>query len=339
MTVAPDVPAVAPSGRNRVPCGCADPPVRESLGACSSASPPARAPRSHADLPRLGWGFLRLAAGGRGNLSLGCPGSRDGCFESCSMVTVQLPRPPYGVLNQERLLPFSAILGIFGASAISFFRPLTAHLLFAPHELRNCLSPRRRGTEDRRKKQSIPSQDLSARRPPERLRSMKRRRIDSSPGGRSSVAACIARSEASLTVASAVPAVAPSGRLRVPCRCADPPVRGSLAACSSASPPARAPRSHADLPRLGWGFLRLAAGGRGVRSLECPGSRDGGSEICSMKRRRIDSSPGGRSSVAACIARSAARTLQADHAPVGRREIKEPDTDRKARWAELRTSP
>jgi hypothetical protein len=27
-------------------------------------------------------------------------------------------------LNQERLLPFSAILGIFGASAISFSNPL-----------------------------------------------------------------------------------------------------------------------------------------------------------------------------------------------------------------------
>ncbi len=88
------------------------------------------------------------------------------------------------------------------------------------------------------------------------------------------------------------------------------------------------------LPRLGWGFLRLAAGGRGDRSLECPGSHDGCFEFCSMKRRRIDSSPGGRSSVAACIARSAARTLQADHAPMGRRKNPEPEVDRKARRAE-----
>ncbi len=83
-------------------------------------------------------------------------------------------------------------------------------------------------------------------------------------------------------LASAVPPVVPDGRLRVPCGCADPPVRESLAACSSASPPARAPRSHAVLPRLGLGFLRLAAGGRGGRSLECPGSRYGCCEICSM---------------------------------------------------------
>ena len=77
----PSVPRIVPAGRLRVPGFCADPPVRESLAAASSASPPAGAPRSHAVLPRLGWGFLRLAAWGRGDRSLDCPGSQDGCFE------------------------------------------------------------------------------------------------------------------------------------------------------------------------------------------------------------------------------------------------------------------
>ena len=136
---------------------------------------------------------------------------------------------------------------------------------------------------------------------------------------------------------TSVPPIVPGGRLRVPGCCADPPVRESLAAASSASPPAGAPRSHAVLPRLGWGFLRLAAWGRGGRSLECPGSQDGCFEFCSMKRRRIDSALGGRSSVTAWPPRSGARRGQADHAPVGRRKNPEPEADRKARRAGQRT--
>ncbi len=140
-----------------------------------------------------------------------------------------------------------------------------------------------------------------------------------------------------MTAASAVPAVAPCGRLRVPGSCADPLARGPLATSSLRCGRCKRPRRSFPPGPSRFVFVSLdKIQSNHPGTLRIPGS----GLLAPVPPTEGTPTPGGegqRETLAHAQEAKPTSMRQGSHAPVGRRTPPEPAANRKARRPERRT--